>query len=297
MTRTKPLAINPLPWTTAPDFSPLRPDMVREALQDLRGTGFEALHTDIPAAMSVEAYSDLLQEFAFAAAPGYFAADFADQATLPGTIEKAKEHARALAALGVDTTFVAGSVALPRLMYPTAGEGYSAERTKRSAEGLALVAEAALAEGVRFALHPHVSMTIETELETRTILDETAGSALAFGPDTGHLFWAGMTPHHIIRDYADRVAAVHLKDVELGAMKTAARYNDDFVTATVQRHVWTEPGRGAVNFDAVLDALPADFDGWLVVEVDVPNLPDRLESSQVSYDFVSGLLSEREVLA
>lgn len=297
MAPQKPLAVNPLPWTMSPTFAPLTGEVVREALADLSTTGFRAMHTDIPADLSVDAYRALLDEFGFRAAPGYFDADFARTSSLPATVEKAKAHASALAALGVDTTFVAGSVDLTRLMSPTTGENSSTERTKRSAEGLAIVAEAARAEGVRMALHPHVGMTIETEAETRMILDETAGSALAFGPDTGHLFWAGMVPQQIIADYADRVAAVHLKDIDLTAVLQSTRLNDDFMTATGVRHVWMEPGRGAVNFPAVLQALPNDFDGWLIVEVDVPNLPDRLESTRASYDYVSGLTAREEVAA
>lgn len=297
MALAKPIAINPLPWTIGSGFGPPTEEVVREALADLSGIGFTALHTDVPVELEVDAYRSLLDEYCFRPAPGYFAADFADHANLPDVIEKAKAHARQLAALGVDTTFVASTPSMSRIARPAVGEAASPEATKRSAEGLAAVAEAGFAEGVRFALHPHIGMTIETEEETRTILDLTTGSELAFGPDTGHLFWAGCVPQHIIRDYADRVAAVHLKDVDLAAMKLATRYNDDYMTATNLRHVWTEPGRGAVNFRDVLEALPVDFDGWLIVEVDVPNIPDRLESARAAYDYLATLTGESEVTA
>lgn len=290
MALTKPLAINPLPWTMAAGFGPLAEETVRSTLADLAGTGFRAMHSDVPPTMSPRAYQDLLAEFGFLPAPGYFTADFADAGAFAETKQNALAHARTIAALGVDTTFVAGWMSMPRLMRPAVGEAASREALKRSAAALADIADAAMGEGVRFALHPHIGMSIETEQETRTVLDETAGSALGFGPDTGHLFWAGTVPHHIIADYADRVAAVHLKDVDLRALQQATRYNDDYMTATNVRHVWAEPGTGAVNFPAVLSALPADFDGWLIVEVDVPHAADRLESTHMSHRYLSTLL-------
>ena len=282
----KHVAINPLPWV----FGPLGPCVteknLREALRDLSQTGFRALHTDVPAGMTVQRYKEILDEFGFAPAPGYFAGDFHVQEKQAAIVEQAKAHAGTLAALGVGSTFVAGNIDMARFANPAVGENASAERTKRIAETLGLLADAGFAEGVRFALHPHVAMIVETEEETRAVLDMTAGSSLGFGPDTGHLLWAGMIPEQIIADYADRIVGVHIKDVDPAGFRNALRYEDDFVTATARRHIWSEPGRGMVDFGAVFGALPADFDGWFVVEVDVPNLPSALESSRASWDYL-----------
>lgn len=283
----KRVAINPLPWVTGPMGPCVTAQNLREALADLMQTGFRALHTDVPAGMTVLQYKAILDEFGFTPAPGYFAGDFHLPEKQDAIIEQAKVHAGTLAALGVDSTFVAGNIDMARFANPTVGENASHERTKRMADTLARVADAGFAEGVRFALHPHVAMIIETEQETRAVLDMTAGSSLGFGPDTGHLLWAGMVPERIISDYADRIVAVHLKDVDPAGFRQVLRYEDDYVTATGTRHIWTEPGRGMIDFDAVFDALPAGFDGWFVVEVDVPNLPSALESSRASHDFLA----------
>lgn len=283
----KRLAINPLPWVFGPMGPCVTEQNLREALTDLAQTGFRALHTDVPAGMTVPQYKAILHEFGFAPAPGYFAGDFHVPEKQDAIVEKARAHAGTLAALGVDSTFVAGNIDMARFANPTVGENASAERTKRIAETLALLADAGFAEGVRFALHPHVAMIVETEEETRAVLDMTAGSSLGFGPDTGHLLWAGMVPEQIIADYADRVVGLHLKDVDPVGFRQVMRYEDDYVTATRARHIWTEPGRGIVNFDAVFEALPAGFDGWFMVEVDVPNLPSGLESSQASHAFLA----------
>jgi inosose dehydratase len=47
------------------------------------------------------------------------------------------------------------------------------------------------------------------------------------------------------------------------------------------RGIWTEPGRGSLDLDAALVAL-ADFDGWLVVEVDIADQPTVEASARVA---------------
>jgi inosose dehydratase len=297
MARKERLAVNPLPWVFGRAGMAMTEHNVRQALADLTRIGYTALHTDVPAGMTVAQYRSMLDEFGVAPAPGYFAADFHVPGKRDVIVERAKAHAGVLAELGVDATFVAGTVDSTRMMRPAVGANGSAERTRLIAETMAEAAEAGHAEGVRFALHPHVAMTVETEEETRAILDQTAGSELGFGPDTGHLLWVGAVPERIISDYADRVVAVHLKDVDLANLLRATRLNDDFPSATHLRHVWTEPGRGVVDFRGVFAALPKDFDGWFVVEVDVPNLPDRVESARASYAYLNDNAYFEEVAA
>jgi sugar phosphate isomerase/epimerase len=150
------------------------------------------------------------------------------------------------------------------------------------------VAAAITAEGVTPALHPHVGSTVETEPEVRAVLDAIPASELSFGPDTGHLAWAGMTPSAIMADYADRIAAMHLKDVHLDEAERARAADADYIAATVRDFtVWTEPGRGDVDLLAALDTLPSTFPCWVIVEVDVPEASTNLESTQLSAAWVT----------
>ena len=113
---------------------------------------------------------------------------------------------------------------------------------------------------------------------------------LSFGPDTGHLFWGGSDPAVLVADYADRVRAVHLKDVHRGGGRRGARAD---ATTTGRRRTSStsgpSPGRGDVDFDAVFAALPASYDGWFVVEVDVPDLPTKEESTAESARWVAAM--------
>jgi inosose dehydratase len=280
--RDQRIAVNPLPWVVTPNGFELNEAVIAAAMGDLATAGYSALHADIPAGMTTDRYRSLLADHGFQPAPGYFSGAFHDREQHDGIVEQARQHAARMAELGLTETFVAADLTPERIAAPAVGTGESSERTAVVAEGLARAADAAASEGVRQALHPHVGSSIETPTEVEAILTATAGSALGFGPDVGHLAWAGADPAALIRQHADRVLALHLKDFD-GSAATAARHaRSDYWTATTQQHVWTEPGRGDVDFDAVFAALPAEFAGWFVVEVDVPNIPDRVESSRVA---------------
>jgi inosose dehydratase len=242
---------------------------------------------EMPEGTTAAWYGRLLGDNGFEPAPGYFSGDFADASKHADLVERIRVHARAHVELGLDTAFIAHDLTPERIAQPAVGAAPDPTSWAVIADGLVAATDAAAAEGVRYALHPHVGSRVEVEDDVRSVLDLTAGSSLYFGPDTGHLYWAGMDPAQIMSDYSDRIIAVHLKDVDATARAAAIDAGDDYSAATNTRHVWTEPGRGAIDFDAVLAALPADFDGWFVIEVDVPNSGTPAESSALSYDFLA----------
>jgi inosose dehydratase len=145
------------------------------------------------------------------------------------------------------------------------------------------------AEGVTAALHPHVGGWVETEHEVRTVLDAVGPDLLAFGPDTGHMAWAGMDVPAVLRDYADRIVGVHLKDTFAAGIARAGAQGYDYTEATRPGRIWAEPGLGDVDLTGCVAALPAGFTGDLMIEVDVPSLPVR-ECHQVAYDWAMAAL-------
>lgn len=286
MTLSHRIAINPLPWILNGMDYRLDRAVLRTAMTDVSAVGFDHITIELPTDMRASEYGDLLTDHALAAAPGYFGAPFHDPDAHRDAIEGIKRHAAAHLELGVDTAFIAADLIAERIAAPAVGAGPDPRRTAITAEGLAAAAEAGAAEGVRYGLHPHVGSPVETEEEVRSVLDTTRGSALRFGPDTGHLFWAGADPRQLVADYSDRVIAVHLKDVDATAARGARQRAEDYSTATGSSKVWTEPGRGDVDLDGVLDALGDDFDGWFIIEVDVPKTGTAKESSAASLSYL-----------
>ncbi|MGO2748956.1 MAG: sugar phosphate isomerase/epimerase family protein [Pseudoclavibacter sp.] len=279
-------AINPLPWILQGMEYRLDRSVLLEAMREVADVGFTHMTIELPSDMPASEYGAMLADHGLSAAPGYFGAHFHDRETHSAVVEQIRRHAAAQLELGVDIGFIAGDLIPDRVAAPAIGTNPDQERTLIIAEGLAAAAEAAAAEGVRYGLHPHVGSPVETESEVRAVLDATQGSALWFGPDTGHLFWGGAVPQTLIGDYSDRVLAIHLKDANADAIDRARALGHDYSAATGQAQVWREPGLGDVDLDAVLEVLPSDFDGWSVIEVDVPFVGTPKESSAKSFEYL-----------
>ncbi|GGM62852.1 sugar phosphate isomerase/epimerase family protein [Microbacterium saperdae] len=295
MATTHPPAINPLPWILNDLGYRLDREVLTRAMAELHDVGYRHLTVEKPLEMSTADYRALLSDNGFAPAPGYFSGNFSDADQHGALVESIKKHAALHAELGLDRAFIAEDIVPARLAVPAKGVGFDPERIAVIAEGMRLAADAAAIEGVRYGLHPHVATGVETEAEAREVLDRTAGSSLGFGPDTGHIAWAGGDPAALIADYSTRVLSVHVKDVDNEAILAAARHGDDYLAATNARKVWREPGRGDVDWEGVLRALAPDFSGWFVVEVDVPFASTPAESAAQSLEFIRRVVSFEEV--
>ena len=273
------VGFNPLTWFAIAGGRAAAPaiDVIYREIHD---AGFSAVHAEVPDGMSVNAYRGLLTDVGLEPAPGYFSAAFANSAVMPAATEAAKRAASEHVQLGLERIFIDdGFGALSRSAAPAQGVDADDGRLQTIIDNLGTVAAAMTAEGVMPCLHQHVGTWIESPHELTTVLDSIPETVLLFGPDTGHLAWAGADPAELIRRYRNRVGAVHLKDIR--RQNAAGR---DYRAAGAA-HVWTEPGRGDVDFGSVLQAL-AGFDGWYVVEVDVPDQPTPKESARVSAEWV-----------
>ncbi|TDO51593.1 inosose dehydratase [Kribbella sp. VKM Ac-2527] len=277
------VGMNPLPWVLTPDGFILTEPILRTAFAEIATTPFKGIHADPPAGLDAAGYRALLAEYGLEPAPGYFSAGI-DTRDL---VESAKKHAATQAELGNTEVFLATGLTADRIAHPSIGYGADT-KLQRVIDGIGAAAEAITAEGVTPALHPHVGSAIETESEIRAVFDAVPDSVLSFGPDTGHLAWAGITPATLMTQYADRIAAVHLKDVHLDQAQAARDADANYFEATVtQFTVWTEPGRGDVDLLAAIDSLPDTFHGWVVVEVDVPEADTNLASTELSAQWIT----------
>ncbi|WP_433519235.1 sugar phosphate isomerase/epimerase family protein [Nonomuraea sp. CA-143628] len=281
------IGINPLPWLLGPSGLTLDVPTLRTAFAEIAEAGFTAVQADVPEGMPPAAYRALLEEYGLASAPGYFQGSYESPDALPDILERARRHAGTQAALGMTEVFIASALTPERIATPAVGAAYDPGRLDTIIENLARACEVITAEGLRPCVHPHVGTWIETEVETRAVLDAIDPGLLSFGPDTGHLHWAGADPVELITHYRERVGAAHIKDVHTAVARQAREAGADYWQATVARHLWTEPGQGDVDLDGTLGALPADFGGWLVVEVDVPDHGTPKDSAVLSHQWVT----------
>lgn len=97
--------------------------------------------------------------------------------------------------------------------------------------------------------------SVETRDDLLRYLDERPGVRAC--PDTGHLLLCGDDPVQTMYDLGERLACVHLKDVNPEAAGKGKKRKD----------MWFELGTGALDIAGVMDALEKiRYAGWAIVE-------------------------------
>lgn len=197
---------------------------------------------------------------------------------------------RALAGFGSARTLV--------LAAATGSDGYDARPELSAREWDALLANLdriaahAGAEGLTTALHPHIGTMVEGPAEVERVL---TGSSVPLCLDTGHLLAGGNDPVDLARRAADRIAHVHLKDVD-AALAARVRAGDLTYTAAVRTGLYQPLGRGDVDISAITTALDAaGYTGWYVLEQDTVLDAEPAAGEGPLADVVASLAHLREV--
>lgn len=136
---------------------------------------------------------------------------------------------------------------------------------RRLAAHVDQVAELTAGLGLTTVVHPHQGTLIEAADD----VDRLASlSDVAWCLDPGHLGLGGYEPAEFVRRYGERIAHVHLKDVDL---EVAARLTAGELTlmAAVQAGLFRPLGDGDAGIAEVVGLLDAaGYDGWMVLEQD-----------------------------
>lgn len=121
------------------------------------------------------------------------------------------------------------------------------------------------ARGLTVALHPHVGTMIERPDEVQRVLE---GSAAALCVDTGHLLIGGADPLAVVKAAPERVAHVHLKDVD-AALAARVRGGELSYSEAVTRGLYRALGDGDLDLSGLLSQLrQVGYTGWYVLEQD-----------------------------
>ena len=119
--------------------------------------------------------------------------------------------------------------------------------------------------GMTPTLHPHVGTAIEDRDAVLRLLDS---SGIALCLDTGHLLIGGMQPLELLAAAADRIAHVHLKDVNETVAATVAAGDASYLGA-VRQGLYAPLGDGDLDIAAIVTALEqVGYQGRYVLEQD-----------------------------
>jgi inosose dehydratase len=286
------IAANPLPYWSRGGTVNKSKEVFETAFADFATIGFTAVKADVPEGMSPQAYLDWIAGYGLSPSLSLFNSPFDETVDISDEVERARRFGAEQAALGLDRTMVSSVWVAARRERPAVGADFDRDRLALAIENCGIICQVLQSEGLRPLHHSHVGGVFETEAEITTLLDTLGPDVIGVGPDTGHLRWAGIDPAAFIARYADRVGGIHLKDC-FGDYLDGRGGEMSYHELQATRRLWAEPGLGVIDFDAVIAALPADYDGDFMIEVDEPSTGSRFTSHQTSFAWAQSALPAR----
>lgn len=254
--------------TSVKDLFYLAAGSMEQAVRDIAAAGYtgtEMFDGNLAAyASRPDELRSLLNENGVELVSVYAGANFIYPDIYPDELDRVRRSCELAATFGASRLVVGGGA---RRAAGTRPEDYD-----RLAAALDDVHELAASHGLVASYHPHLSTIVETPDELAQLLPRTR---IAFCPDTAHLAAGGGDPAALIRQYGERVAHVHLKDVRLDPLK------------------FLPLGQGSLDFADILAAVrEVSYDSWLLVELDDYD-GDPLEAAQISKAYLDQLLGQR----
>jgi inosose dehydratase len=172
--------------------------------------------------------------------------------------------------------------------------GRNAERSHpasvwaRIEDSVCKTAEVAREFGLQGLFHVHAGTLVETRDDMRDLLARVPAPLLKLCWDVGHALYGGIDPVAVVREHPERIAYLHLKDLDGQVLADLHRHGLGFLDG-IRRRVFCELGRGQLDVPGLLAALDEiDYDGWLMVEQDSTWLAPA-ESARVSRAYLRRL--------
>jgi inosose dehydratase len=127
------------------------------------------------------------------------------------------------------------------------------------------IAELVAGHGLTLAVHPHWDTLVETAADVERLL---ATSGVPWCLDTGHLSIGGVDPADFVADHGDRIAHVHLKDVD-SRVSARLRAGELTLVQATQAGLFRPLGEGDAGIETVMRRLDRQgYERWLVLEQD-----------------------------
>lgn len=163
-------------------------------------------------------------------------------------------------------------------------------------DGFARLDDLVASHGLTHVTHPHWGTLVELREDVVRVLE---GTDTLLCLDTGHLMLGGTNPVWLASHRGDRIAHVHLKDVDAGVAERL-RSGELELVAAVQGGLFRPLGDGDAPIADTIRALEAGgYHGWYVLEqdlalpsADLPPGQGPIEEVQRSIDFLRSLAGD-----
>ena len=149
-----------------------------------------------------------------------------------------------------------------------------------------------LDENMPLAYHHHMGTVIETEAETRRLIESTSDDVKLL-IDTGHMLFAGGNSIKLTEDFIERIIHVHCKDIRKDVLKKSLKNDSTFRQAFLDG-AFTVPGDGCIDYKPFLKVLKENgYKGWLVVEAEQdPIKANPFEYAKIGFNYLSKTAKE-----
>lgn len=122
--------------------------------------------------------------------------------------------------------------------------------------------------GIALTFHHHMGTVVQTKEEVDRMMANTDPEYVSLLFDTGHFTYCGENPLEIVKQYANRIKHVHLKDIRPEVVEKVKKENLSFLDG-VRMGTFTIPGDGCIDFDPIFKVLEeSGYEGYMVVEAE-----------------------------
>jgi inosose dehydratase len=261
--------VSPIAWIND-DMPELGGDTpLEQVLGDIRALGFAGVELGGKFPRDPQRLRALLDSYCLTLVGGWYSSSLLTR-TAAEEIERLRGHLGLLQALGSDVFVIAetsnaihGERNIPLSHSPRLSDGEWQVFGQRLTE----VAEFIQSEGLKFAYHHHLGTVVETADDLGRFFAST-GDVVGLTLDSGHAALGGIDAIEIVRTAPKRIAHVHCKDVRKSVFQLLRERDGSFLEGVLQG-MFTVPGDGSLNFDALLRELAAkDYSGWVIIEAE-----------------------------
>jgi inosose dehydratase len=268
-----------------------RRDLVppRPLLETVTAMGYRALETGPPGYLAPNGASavELIEPFGVELVATFLPLRLDDEDGFRADLDELDRTAEVLAAAGGGIVLLADAgrparAAVSGRPAEMARHALSGQELDRAGERLDRAAARCAERGLSAALHPHAATYIESPDEVEAILERTS---LPLCIDTGHAVVGGGDPLDLVGRHADRLAHIHLKDVD-GAVLERLRAGEIDMDEAWAAGIFCPFGEGVVPLAQFLaEPRVRGLDGYAVLEQDrmavtVDDLPAVREVEQ-----------------
>ncbi len=136
------------------------------------------------------------------------------------------------------------------------------------------------------AYHHHMGTCIESEEDTRRLLENTDGS-VKLTLDTGHMLFAKGDSLKIYKEFKERIIHIHCKDMRKNVLDNSLNHDYSFRQAFLEG-AFTVPGDGCIDYKPFFELLKKqNYSGWLVVEAEQdPAKANPFEYAKIGYKYL-----------